>query len=98
MIKNFKFKDVEIVFNMRNLPHYDQEYLRTMTFETIGNRSVKNSGKRFLDYYPNAYNFTMFNSKSTMINYMGDFYDEYSLTASHLLHGKKYYFAWTHSE
>ena len=70
MTRDFKFKDVDVVFNIKRLPHYDQEYLRTMVFETIGARSVKNSGTPFSDYYPNAYNFTLFNSKKVMLNYM----------------------------
>ena len=96
MIKNFKFKDVDIVFNMRNLPHYDQEYLRTMTFEVTGDRSVKNTGRLFKDYYPDADNFALFNNKKVMNRYMSEFMGQWTNTVSHLLHGKKYYFAWTY--
>ena len=60
---NFKFKDVEMAFDYRKLAHYDQEYLRTMTFETI----------------------------------MSDFNSQMDSTASHLLHNKKYWLAWTYS-
>tara|TARA_Y100000310_G_scaffold262808_1_gene272624 strand:- start:27 stop:323 length:297 start_codon:yes stop_codon:yes gene_type:complete len=97
MIKDFRFKDVDIIFNIKKLPQYDQEYLRTMVFETIGERSVKNTGRIYRDYYPNAKNFSLFNDHAIMLNYMSEFYDGYSCTISHLLHGKKYYFAWTHS-
>jgi len=97
MIKDFRFKDVDIIFNIKKLPHYDQEYLRTMIFETIGEHSVKNTGQSFKDYYPNANNFSLFNDHTVMLNYMSEFYDEHSCTASHLLDGKKYYFVWTHS-
>ena len=47
---------------------------------------------------PNADNFTLFKDEQTMINYMAEFAGEYSNTASHLLHGKKYWFAWTHNK
>jgi len=97
-MKDFKFKLVDLTFDMKRLPSYDQEYLRTMVFETIGQRSVKNSGKSFRDTYPHADNFTLFKDESIMLNYMSDFIGEYACTASHLLHGKKYYFAWTYQK
>ena len=81
---------------MRNLPHYDQEYLRTMTFEAIGDRSVKQTGRLFKDYYSDADNFALFNNKKVMNRYMSEFIGQWTNTASHLLHGKKYYFAWTY--
>jgi len=96
-MKNFKFKLVDLTFDMKRLPSYDQEYLRTMVFETIGQKSVKNSGKQFKDAYPHPDNFTLFNDEVEMLNYMSDFTGKYDNTASHLLHGKKYYFAWTYS-
>ena len=96
-MKNFKFKLVDLTFNYKGLTNYDQEYLRTMVFETIGQRSVKNSGKPFQVIYPNANNFTLFNNHSMMINYMSEFSFNYESVASHLLDGKKYYFAWTYS-
>ena len=95
MIKDFKFKLVDLTFDFKSLPKYDQEYLRTMVFETIGQRSVKSSGKSFREKYPNANNFTLFNSESLMLNYMTEFSGDYDSIASHLLHGKKYWFAWT---
>ena len=49
-MENFKFKDVETTFDFRKLAHYDQEYLRTMTFETVNERSVKHSGIDFSNY------------------------------------------------
>ena len=97
-MENFKFKDVEMTFDLRKLPHYDQEYLRTMTFETINDRSVNHSGITFADYYPYADNFTMFTSEAELLNYMADFAGHIAKTASHLLHGKKYWMAWTYSK
>ena len=96
-MKDFRFKDVDIIFNIKKLPHYDQEYLRTMAFEATGDRSVKQSGKSFEDYYPNADNFALFNHENVMFDYMSEFIGQWTNTASHLLHGKKYYFAWTYS-
>ena len=97
MAKDFKFKLVDLTFDMKKLPSYDQEYLRTMVFETIGQKSVKSSGRSFQEMYPNANNFTLFDDQSMMLNYMSEFRGEYANTASHLLNGKKYWFAWTHS-
>jgi hypothetical protein len=97
-MKDFKFKVVDLTFDLKKLPKYDQEYLRTMVFETIGQRSVKNSGRPFQNFYKFANNFTLFNDESLMLNYMTNFAGEYANTASHLLHGKKYWFAWTYSE
>jgi|TARA_R110000851_G_scaffold38740_1_gene99177 hypothetical protein len=96
-MKNFKFKLVDLTFEIKKLKAYDQEYLRTMVFETIGERSIKNSGKSFTDMYPNSKNFTLFNNESEMINYMSNFSGNYANVASHLLDGDKYYFAWTFS-
>ena len=96
-MKDFKFKLVELTFNFRGLMKHDQEYLRTMVFETIGQKSVKSSGRSFNEMYPNANNFTLFNNESVMLNYMTEFSGEYANTASHLLHGKKYWFAWSYS-
>ena len=96
-MKDFKFKLVDLTFGFKELPKYDQEYLRTMVFETIGQKSVKSSGKSFREMYPNANNFTLFNNHTRMINEMSEFTGEYATTASHLLHGKKYWFAWTYS-
>ena len=93
----FRFKDVELTFNFRKLPLYDQDYLRSMTYETTKERSVNHSGLGFNRFYPNSDNFTLFKNKETMLNYMSEFIGDYSYTASHLLHGKKYWFAWTYS-
>ena len=87
-----------MTFDIKKLPLVDQEYLRTMVFETIGQKSVKNSGLSFASMYPDADNFTLFNNKSVMLNYMLEFNGEYANTASHLLEGKKFWFAWTYSE
>jgi hypothetical protein len=95
--RNFKFKDVEVVFNIKKLPHYDQEYLRTMAFEAVGNRSIHQSGQSFDSYYRNAGNFSLFNSETVMDNYMSDFTGKVATAASHLLNGKKYWLAWTYS-
>ena len=94
----FKFKDVDVTFEFKKLPKYDQEYLKTMAYETVQTNSVKNSGKSFKEWYPGAKNFTMFNDKSTMYNYMAEFSGQYANTASHLLNGTKYFFAWTYSK
>jgi len=93
----FKFKDVEVTFDFKTLPQCDQEYLRTMAYETVQNRSVKHTGWTFNDMYSDASNYTMFNDKDAMCTYMDEFSGNYDHTASHLLHGKKYYFAWTYS-
>ena len=97
-MKDFKFKLVDLTFDFKKLAPYDQEYLRTMVFETIGQRSVKSSGKPFHKYYPNANNFTLFDNEAIMLNYMTEFRGEYSSIASHMLNGKKYWFAWTYSK
>tara|TARA_B100000287_G_scaffold251911_1_gene236703 strand:- start:442 stop:741 length:300 start_codon:yes stop_codon:yes gene_type:complete len=97
-MQEFRFKDVELTFNFKKLPICDQDYLRTMTYEKIKERSVRHSGLPFNKYYPNASNFTLFRDETTMINYMAEFAAEYSNTVSHLLHGKKYWFAWTHNK
>ena len=97
-MKDFKFKFVDLTFDFKGLPKYDQEYLRTMVFEKIGEKSVKSSGKPFAEMYPNANNFTLFNNESTMLNYMLEFSGDYASIASHLLHGKKYWFAWSYSK
>ena len=94
----FRFRDVELTFNFKKLPLCDQDYLRTMAYEITKERSVNHSGLSFYKYYPNATNFTLFKDESTMINYMAEFAAEYSNTVSHLLHGKKYWFAWTHNK
>jgi hypothetical protein len=97
-MQEFRFKDVELTFNFRKLPSYDQDYLKSMTYEIIKERSVKASGLEFNLYYPDSNNFTLFNNESVMLNYMSEFVNEYSYVSSHLLHGKKYWFAWTHNK
>ena len=95
---DFRFRLVDLIFNFKKLPNYDQDYLRTMTYETVKERSVNYSGQSFVKYYPNSNNFTLFNDQTMMLNYMTEFHGDYTNTASHLLHGKKYYFAWTHNK
>tara|TARA_R100001591_G_scaffold66428_1_gene75748 strand:+ start:259 stop:558 length:300 start_codon:yes stop_codon:yes gene_type:complete len=97
-MQEFRFKDVELTFNFRKLPSYDQDYLRSMIYDLLQSKSIKSSGKGFYNYYPYANNFTLFNNESVMINYMSEFMDKYSCIASHLLDGKKYWFAWTHKK
>ena len=97
-MKDFKFKLVDLTFDYKSLPKYDQEYLRTMVFEHIGQKSIKSSGKSFSEMYKNANNFTLFSDHGMMINYMAEFSGKYESLASHLLHGKKYWFAWTYNE
>jgi len=95
----FRFKDVDITFDFNQIPSYDREYLKTMVIETVNAKSIKNSGQSFDTYYDSADNFALFNSESKMYAWMSDFYASYDHTASHLLHSKKYYFAWTfHTE
>ena len=98
MIKDFKFKNVDLTFNFKKLPICDQDYLRTMVYEITKERSIKHSGMSFIEYYPNADNFTLFKDESTMLNYMSEFVGDYSYRSSHLLEGKKYWFAWTHNK
>ena len=93
--EKLQFKDVEITFNFKKIPACDQEYLRTMFYETVLDRSVKFSGKTFSEFYPGAGTFTMFNDEKAMKRTMAEYVNEYANTASHLLHGKKYYMAWT---
>jgi len=93
--EKLQFKDVEITFNFKKIPACDQEYLRTMFYETVLDRSVKFSGKPFSEFYPGAATFTMFNDEKAMKRTMAEYVNEYANTASHLLHGKKYYMAWT---
>ena len=97
-MQDFKFKDVELTFNFKKLSFVDQDYLKTMIFNTVNNKSVKSSGHNFHEYYTNSNNFTLFKNEQTMINYMSEFVGEYSYTVSHLLEGKKYWFAWTHNK
>ena len=97
-MQEFRFKDVELTFNFRKLPSYDQDYLRSMVYDLIQSKSINSSGKGFHDYYPYTNNLTLFNNESVMINYMSEFMDKYSCITSHLLNGKKYWFAWTHKE
>ena len=91
----FRFKDIDITFDFNRIPNYDREYLKTMVIETVNAKSIENSGQPFDLYYESADNFALFNSKSKMESWMSDFYSAYENTASRLLHGKKYYFAWT---
>ena len=97
-MQDFRFKDVELTFNFKKLSFIDQDYLKTMIFDNNNNKSIKSSGHNFHEYYPNANNFTLFKNEQTMINYMLEFAGEYSYTTSHLLEGKKYWFAWTHNK
>lgn len=92
----FKFKDVDVTFNFNKLPKYDQEYIKTMTYETVGTHSVRNTGISFDKTYPNANNFMLFNDESKMHAAMSEFAHKMDCTASHLLHGKKYWLAWTY--
>jgi hypothetical protein len=92
----YQFKEVELALNFKKVPACDQEYLRTMFYQTVGDRSVKNTGISFNEYYPNAGTFTIFEDEGDMINHMNEYVYAYDNTASHLLHGKKYYMAWTY--
>ena len=94
----FKFKDVEVTFDMKQLPFYDQEYLKTMCYETVNAKSYKHSGKSFNELYDDAGVFTLFNNESDMYSYMSEFTGKTDYIASHLLHGKKFYFAWNYGK
>ena len=96
MRKNYKFKDVDIIFDFRKISNYDQEYLRTMFYETVLDRSVKQSGRNFNQYFTNAGTFSLFDNKDSMQRYMGEFSSTFASTASQILQGKKYYLAWTY--
>lgn len=93
--EKLQFKDVEITFNFKKIPACDQEYLRTMFYETVLDRSVKFTGRTFSEFYPGATSFTMFDDEKAMKRTMSEYANAYANTASHLLHGKKYYMAWT---
>ena len=95
-MKDKNTKKIDWTFDFKKIPKHDREYLRSMAYETIENKSYKNSGKPFAKYYPNADNFTLFSDESTMEVYMNEFAVPYAYTMSHLLDGKKYYFAWTY--
>ena len=92
-----KFKDVEFAFELRKLAFCDQDYLKAMLYETITDRSYKQSGKSFQSLYPKASNFTIFNDFEVMVNYMSEYSDPYGYIGSHLLHGRKYFLAWTYN-
>lgn len=94
--KEFKFKDVELAINFKRLPMCDQEYIRTMFYETVLDRSVKHTGIGFDEFYPIASNFTVFESEQIMHNTMSEYANPYKYTASHRLNGKKYFLAWTY--
>jgi hypothetical protein len=94
----YQFKDVELTFNFKKIPACDQEYLRTMFYETVLDRSVKNTGVSFNEYYPGAASFTLFNNEHVKDQTMWEYADPSTSTASHLLHGKKYYLAWTYDQ
>jgi len=98
MKNSYKFKDVDLIFDFKKLATHDQEYLRSMFYETILERSVKHSGKNFNEYFPCASTFALFDDKKSMKRYMGEFSYPYANTASHLLQGKKYYLAWTYEQ
>jgi|TARA_R100000388_G_C7187718_1_gene131928 hypothetical protein len=98
MKKSYKFKDVDLIFDFKKLASYDQEYLRTMFYETVLDRSVKHSGRNFSEYFPCASTFALFDDETSMKRYMGEFSYPYANTASHRLQGKKYYLAWTYEQ
>jgi len=93
--EKMQFKDVAVEFNFKNVPACDQEYLRTMFYQTVGDRSVNHTGIPFSEFYPDATSFTLFDSRSEMINFMSEYAWPSANTASHLLNGKKYFLAWT---
>ena len=94
----YQFKDVELAFNFKKVPACDQEYLRTMFYETVLDRSVKNTGISFHEFYPDAGSFTLFDNEGDMFVHMSEYVNPSRFTASHLLHGKKYFLAWTYDQ
>ena len=92
----YQFKDVELAFNFKKVPACDQEYLRTMFYETVLDRSVKHTGISFDEFYPDASSFTLFDNEGDMFAHMSEYVNPSQHTASHLLHGKKYFLAWTY--
>tara|TARA_R100001163_G_scaffold32431_1_gene25242 strand:- start:42 stop:368 length:327 start_codon:yes stop_codon:yes gene_type:complete len=94
----YQFKDVELAFNFKKVPACDQEYLRTMFYQTIGDRSVKHTGISFNEFYPDAGSFTLFDNEGDMFVHMSEYVNPSRFTTSHLLHGKKYFLAWTYDQ
>ena len=94
----YQFKEVELAFKFNKIPACDQEYLRTMFYQTVGDRSVKNTGISFTDFYPDAAAFTLFDNQSDMFAHMSEYVNPSRFTTSHLLHGKKYFLAWTYDQ
>jgi hypothetical protein len=93
----FKFKDVVVTFDMKVMEKYDQEYLKTMAYETVQSNSFLHSGKSFDQMYPDASNFTMFDDYYSMISFMSEYSNPWASHSSHLLDGKKYWLAWTYT-
>jgi len=94
----YQFKDVELVFKFNKIPACDQEYLRTMFYQTVGDRSVKHTGISFKDFYPDASEFILFDDEGSLYEHMSEYANPYRYTTSHLLHGKKYFLAWTYDQ
>ena len=92
----FNYKEMALDFNWYKVPACDQEYLRTMMMETVTNNSVNSTGVSFNEAYPNADNFALFQSEENKDNYAAEFALQTAGTASHLLHGRKYYAVWTY--
>jgi hypothetical protein len=85
----FKFKDVEVTFDMRQLPFYDQEYLKTMCYETVNAKSYMHSGKSFNELYKNANNFTI-TPKELSVTLVGNISKIYDGAATATLSASKY--------
>ena len=94
----FKFKDVDVTFDMKPLEKYDQEYLKTMAYEAVQSPSFLHSGEPFTQMYPNASNFTLFDDRRKMMYAMAEYSQQWDCYASHLLEGKKYWLAWTYQD
>ena len=92
----YQFKEVELALNFKKVPTCDQEYLRTMFYQTVGDRSVKNTGIPFNAFYPDAGTFTLFDNEGDLYEQMNEYVNPYKHTVSHLLNGKLYYMAWTY--
>jgi hypothetical protein len=92
----YQFKEVDLAINFKKVPVCDQEYLRTMFYETVLDRSVKHTGISFREFYPDANSFTIFDDLTDLHEHMNEYVNPYAYTGSHLLHGKKYYLAWNH--
>tara|TARA_Y100000310_G_C20515178_1_gene730837 strand:- start:144 stop:443 length:300 start_codon:yes stop_codon:yes gene_type:complete len=96
-------KDVSKIvkgFDWKRVSWPDREYLINMVYETINSRSYRESGRPFINIFPDAGDYALFNCIKAVKRYREEFYNT-EVAASHLLHphpkGRKYYFVWSYS-